>query len=114
VFALSDGRGGLAAIALLLLAAALLTVGDLLFSASGWGLSVGLTPGDAHGEYQSTFATGSATALTFAPVLMTTLVVGWGVPGWLVLAGLFLAGSLPTVPASRWAVRTRVRMEGAS
>lgn len=111
LFALTYHRGGLFVIALLLLATAVHTFGELLFSASGWGLSVGLTPGEAHGEYQSTFATGSATALTFAPVLMTTLVIGWGVPGWLTLAALFLVGSLPTVPASRWAVRTRPQME---
>ena len=86
----------------------------LLYFASAWGLSVGLTPGDAHGEYQSTFATGPATALSFAPVLMTTLVVGWGVLGWLVLAMVFLGGSLPTVPVSRWAVRTRPQLEAVS
>jgi len=114
LFALTYHRGGLMVIALLLLAAAVLTLGELLYFASAWGLSVGLTPGDAHGEYQSTFATGPATALSFAPVLMTTLVVGWGVLGWLVLAMVFLAGSLPTVPVSRWAVRTRAQLEAMS
>ncbi|MGH3152851.1 MAG: MFS transporter [Streptosporangiaceae bacterium] len=114
LFALTYHRGGLIVIALLLLAAAVLTFGELLYFASAWGLSVGLTSGDAHGEYQSTFATGPATALSFAPVLMTTLVVGWGVLGWLVLAVVFLAGSLPTVPVSRWAVRTRAQLETVS
>lgn len=114
LFALTYHRGGVIVIALLLLAAAVHTFGELLYFASAWGLSVGLTSGDAHGEYQSTFATGASTALSFAPILMTTLVVGWGVPGWLVLALVFLAGSLPTVPASRWAVRTRPKMEAVS
>jgi len=107
LFALTYRRGGLIVIALLLVAAAVHTFGELLFSASGWGLSVGLTPDEAHGEYQSTFAAGSATALSIAPVLMTTMLVGWGVLGWLTLAVLFLIGGLPTVPAGRWALRTR-------
>lgn len=114
LFALTYHRGGLIVIALLLLAAAVHTFAELLYFASAWGLSVGLTEGDAHGEYQSTFALGPSTALSFAPVLMTTLVVGWGVPGWLVLALVFLAGSLPTVPASHWAIRTRANMEAVS
>jgi MFS family permease len=114
LFALTYHRGGLIAIALLLLAAAVHTLGELLYFASAWGLSVGLTSGDAYGEYQSTFATGASTALSFAPVLMTTLVVGWGVLGWGVLAMVFLVGSLPTVPVSRWAVRTRPQMEELS
>lgn len=114
VFALTYHRGGLVAIVLLLVAVAGLTLGELLFSASGWGLSVGLTPAAAHGQYQSTFAVGTATALGFAPVLMTTFLVGWGVLGWLALAVVFLAGSLPIVPASRWAVRTRPQTEVAA
>lgn len=111
LFALSYRRGGMVVVAVLLLAAAVHTFGELLFSASGWGLSVGLTPDEAHGEYQSTFAAGSATALSFAPMVMTTLLVGWGVAGWLTLAGVFLVGALPTVPASRWALRTRRQLE---
>ena len=111
LFALTYHRGGIAVVALLLAAAAVHTAGELLFSAGGWGLSVALTPREAHGEYQSTFAIGSATALSFAPALMAALVVGWGVLGWIVLAVVFLAGALPTGPASRWAQRTRPRME---
>jgi hypothetical protein len=41
-----------------------------------------------------------------APVLMTTLVAGWGQPGWLVLAAIFLAATAPARPATRWALRT--------
>ena len=111
LFALTYHGAGVWVVVLLLAAAAVHTVGELLFSASGWGLSVGLTPREAHGEYQSMFATGSATALTLAPALMTVLLVGWGVLGWVVLAVLFLVGAVPTVPVSRWATHTRQRLE---
>jgi hypothetical protein len=114
LFALSYHRGGAPAIAILAGAVIVLTAGELLYCASGWGLSVALTPSDAHGEYQSTFAAGSATAVSFAPVLMAGLLVSWGVLGWFALAVLFLAAGMPTVPASRWAVRTRARLEPVS
>lgn len=107
LFALTYHGSGVTVVVLLLVASAVHTVGELLFSASGWGLSVGLTPGEAHGEYQSTFAAGYATALTLSPALMTVFVVGWGVLGWLVLAVLFLLAALPVAPLSRWAEQTR-------
>ena len=53
------------------------------------------------------FATGEATALMAAPALMTTLVAGWGQPGWLVLGAIFLLPAAAAIPVTRWAVRTR-------
>jgi hypothetical protein len=42
------------------------------------------------------------------PVVVTTLLIGWGTPGWLVLGGLFLVAGLLFGPAVRWAERGRV------
>ena len=53
------------------------------------------------------FATGEAVALMAAPGLMTTLVAGWGRPGWLVLAAIFLVPAAAAVPVTQWALRTR-------
>jgi MFS family permease len=107
LFAATFHGSGAWVIVLLLAAAGAQVVGELLYVASAWGLSVGLAPPDAHGEYQGAFGTGPAAALMFAPALMTGLVVDGGVAGWFVLAGLFLLGGLPTVPVSRWALRSR-------
>ncbi|MEV4897909.1 hypothetical protein AB0K48_52105 [Nonomuraea sp. NPDC055795] len=41
------------------------------------------------------------------PVLMTTLLIGWGTAGWLVLGGLFLTAGLALGPAIRYAQPTR-------
>ena len=107
VFALSDGLGGATAVALLLAGGALHVAGELLFVASSWGLSIPLMPPDAAGQYQGMFATGEATAQMLAPALMTTLVAGWGRPGWLVLAALFVFATVPALPVTRWALAQR-------
>ena len=106
LFALTAGGAGPGVIAVLVLAGAVHTAGELVFVAASWGLSVPLMPDGAHGEYQGVFATGEATALMFAPALMTTLVAGWGQPGWLVLAAVFaVPRRLRCIPATRWALR---------
>jgi hypothetical protein len=114
VLAATDGDGTWPAVALILLAAGLHLAGELLFVAASWGLSVPLMPQDAPSEYQGAFATGEALALMAAPLLMTTLVAGWGAPGWFVLAGIFLLPAVTAVPATRWALRTRAAAPATS
>lgn len=107
VFAASWHTAGALAVAVLLAAAVIHVVGELLYAASAWGLSIALMPDNAHGEYQGMFAAGTAVVQMVAPALMMLLVVGWGVAGWLVLAGVFLAAGLPTVAVARWAAASR-------
>ncbi len=107
LFALTAGGAGLTVIVLMVAAAGLHLAGELLFVASSWGLSVPLMPPDAPGEYQGVFATGEAVALMAAPALMTTLLAGWGQPGWVALAFIFLLPGVAAVPVTRWALRTR-------
>ena len=107
LFALTAGGSGAPVVALLLAAAAVHTAGELLFVAASWGLSIPLMPPERPGEYQGVFATGEAVALMAAPGLMTTLVAGWGRPGWLVLAVIFLVPAAAAVPVTQWALRTR-------
>jgi hypothetical protein len=64
-------------------------------------------PEKAAGEYQATFNAGTAAAQMLAPVLMASLLIGLGRLGWYVLAAIFLVAAAPTVPAARWALRTR-------
>jgi MFS family permease len=113
LFALTAGGGGLTAVVLMVAAAGLHLAGELLFVASSWGLSVPLMPPDAPGEYQGVFATGEALALMAAPALMTTLIAGWGQPGWIVLACIFLVPAVTAIPVTRWALRTRPAPPGS-
>jgi Major Facilitator Superfamily len=107
LFAFTAGGSGVSVIVLMVAAAGLHLAGELLFVASSWGLSVPLMPPDAPGEYQGVFATGEAVALMAAPALMTTLIAGWGQPGWIALALIFLVPALAAVPVTQWALRTR-------
>jgi hypothetical protein len=76
--------------------------------ASGaWEISFGLAPAEQQGQYQGFFGTGPAIARMLGPVLLTTLVLGWGPIGWMAVGALFLGTSCATGPAVRWAVRTR-------
>lgn len=104
VFATSYQRAGFAVLVVLVIATAVHVVGELLFMGSGFGLSVGLTPDDAHGEYQGVFNTGQAAALALAPGVMTVLLVEWSVAGWFVLAGVYLVAGVGTIAAGGWAL----------
>lgn len=100
-------RLGLDPVALLRAGGVAHLAGELLFVAASWGLSLPLMPTGASGQYQGMFSAGDATAQTVAPVLMTTVVVGWGSPGWLALGALFLLAVSVAPPATRRALRTR-------
>jgi hypothetical protein len=110
LFAGSFHRSGTLAVVILIVAGAVHTVGEMLFVASSWGLAVGLTPDEAHGEYQGVFNTGITVAEMLAPAVMATLIVGWGVTGWFALAGLFLLGGAPLPAAAKWATRHPLRL----
>jgi MFS family permease len=108
VFALSAIDAPPATTAVVLAAAAaLLTFGEMKLASGAWEISFGLAPADQQGQYQGFFGTGPAIARMLGPVLLTTLVLGWGPIGWMVVGALFLGTSCATGPAVRWAARTR-------
>jgi MFS family permease len=96
-------------IAMLLLVAGVtvLTIGELWTSVAAWSLSFELADDRAPGQYQGAFALGMSVETVVGPLLATGLVLGLGMPGWL-LAGL-LSALLGTaiVTATRRALLTR-------
>ncbi|MFI7518333.1 MFS transporter [Micromonospora globbae] len=107
LFAASGGVPAPVAVPLLLGGALVHVVGELWHAAAGWGVSFGLAPAHAQGQYQGAYAMGMQLGSMVAPVVVTTLAVGWGVPGWLLLGGLFLLLGALVPPVVRWAGRTR-------
>ncbi|MEV1287346.1 hypothetical protein [Micromonospora sp. NPDC049679] len=67
----------------------------------------GLAPPHAHGQYQGAYGMGMQLGSMVAPVVVTTLAVGWGAPGWLVLGVLFVGLGALVPPVVGWASRTR-------
>jgi MFS family permease len=108
VFAVSAaGSSAWVAGAVLLAGAGLQVFGEMLQASGAWEISFGLAPPDKQGQYQGFFGGGTAVARMLGPLLLTTLIVTWGTPGWLLLGGLFLAAGVAMRPAVRWAERSR-------
>ncbi|WP_328325096.1 MFS transporter [Kribbella sp. NBC_00382] len=108
VFALSAiGMAPAGAAVVLAVAAVLLTLGEMKLASGAWEISFGLAPADKQGQYQGFFGTGPAVARMLGPALLTTLILGWGPVGWMIVGALFLGTSVVTGPAVRWAARTR-------
>jgi hypothetical protein len=109
VYGLSGGSiGAWAAVAVLLVAALAQVLGEMMQAAAAWEIGFGLAPAAQQGQYQGLFGMAPQIARMLGPVVVTTLLIGWGTRGWLVLGGLFLLAGLLTGPAVRWAERTRL------
>ncbi|MFD9125941.1 MFS transporter [Kitasatospora sp. NPDC059571] len=103
----SAGASAWAAAGVLLLAAGLQVAGEMMLAAGSWEIGFGLAPADRQGQYQGFFGTGVAVARMVGPVLLTSLVLGGGTAGWLVLGGAFALAGAATGPAVRRAERSR-------
>ncbi|MFE9255446.1 MFS transporter [Streptomyces sp. NPDC006879] len=108
VFALTAlaGLPAWAALALLVAAAGVQAAGEMMQSAGAWQISFDLAPAGRHGQYQGFFGSGIPVARMLGPLLLTTLIVSWGVPGWLLLGVLFLAAAAGMRPAVAWSMRS--------
>jgi MFS family permease len=91
VCATSQADGPVLSTALLVAGTVVLCAGELYQSAGGWGLSFELPPPGSQGEYQAVFGLGRSVQQFVGPALVTSLVVGVGAAGWLVMGLMFLA-----------------------
>ncbi|MFD7615170.1 MFS transporter [Streptomyces sp. NPDC059828] len=87
----------------LMAALLLLTVAELLHSASSWEISFALSPEAAQGRYLAFFNLGFSAAEIAGPAVVLWLLAGTGPAGWLILAVCF-----PLAAALSW-VGTRPR-----
>ncbi|MEV0648608.1 MFS transporter [Phytomonospora sp. NPDC050363] len=95
------------AVAVLTVAAVMLTGAELWHSAGGFTISMDLAPEHALGAYQGVFGLSSAIHNSVGPALVTALAIGLGGPGWFILAGLSAGLGLLARPLTAWALRHR-------
>ncbi|KAA0110640.1 MFS transporter [Mycolicibacterium sp. P1-5] len=105
--AVSAHLPGWAAAAVLLVAVAIHSVGEMCHAAAVFVLSFELAPAHAQSEYVGLQDMGLGAAFAVAPAVLGALCLGIGQVGWLLLGGLFAAAGLATVPVVRWALRSR-------
>lgn len=96
-----------AAAAILLVAVAVHSVGEMCHAAAVFALSFELAPAHAQSEYVGLQDMGLGAAFAVAPAVLGALCLGIGQVGWLLLGGLLTAAGLATVPVVRWAIRSR-------
>lgn len=106
LFAASAGVPGWAAAAVLVVGALVHVIGELRQSAAGWGISFGLAPDGAQGQYQATYSMGAQFGRMLAPALLTWLALSHGVLGWAVMAVLFALVGAAIPYAVAWARRS--------
>ncbi|KOV32504.1 hypothetical protein ADK60_13785 [Streptomyces sp. XY431] len=89
------------ATAAIVVTALMLSVAEVMQSASAWGLAFGLAPKHAEGEYLGAFDLHVATQNIAGPALFSGLVISAGFWGWIAIAGLMLAAAALIGPAAR-------------
>ncbi|MCX5210049.1 MFS transporter [Kitasatospora sp. NBC_00240] len=93
--------------ALAVLAVCVHSLGEVWESSAGFALGFGLAPEHAQGQYQGFFGICFDAGQALAPVLLTTVVLGLGSAGWLLLGTFFAALGAAGPSVAGWAERTR-------
>ncbi|MFG2651363.1 MFS transporter [Streptomyces sp. NPDC048436] len=83
------------------------SLGEVWESSAGFALGFGLAPDHAQGQYQGLLGLGFSAGQALAPAVLTTLVLGLGTTGWLLLGVFFAAVGAAGPPLERWGMRTR-------
>jgi len=107
IYGLSGGRSRDVAIVLLLMAELVHVTGELFQAAGSWGYAYGLAPDHLQGQYQGLFSMSYGVSSMLAPVIVTTVVVGGGLAGWLLIGAMFLVVGVAMGPVGRWAAANR-------
>jgi MFS family permease len=110
VIALSADLPGRLAVLVIIAAICVHSLGEIWQSCANIAVGFGLAPDHAQGQYQGALGLGFDAGQALAPILLTTVVLGLGQGGWVLLGGFFATlGSLgPAVTG--WAQRTPPRV----
>ncbi|MEW2431646.1 MFS transporter [Micromonospora sp. NPDC047644] len=106
VLPISGFTRGWLTIVVLVAAALLLILAELIESAGTWGLTATLPPPDQRGAYVGALELGVQVQYLIAPAGLTALGVTIGGWGWLPTAAIFVLVAAAIVPAVAWTERT--------
>ncbi|MFF2348232.1 MFS transporter [Kitasatospora sp. NPDC058115] len=93
--------------ALILTAIFVHSLAEVWESSACFALGFGLAPDHAQGQYQGVFGLGFSAGQALAPAILTTVVLGLGMTGWLLLAVFFAVLGAAGPSLARWGARTR-------
>ncbi|SDI17198.1 Predicted arabinose efflux permease, MFS family [Actinokineospora alba] len=78
-----------------------LSVAEIMQSASAWGLGFGLAPEHAQGEYLGAFDLHVISQNIIGPAILSGIVIAFGFWGWVAIAAVVLVASALIAPAAR-------------
>lgn len=96
-----------AALAVVLTAAAVQVLGEVLVGAGSWYIGFALADPERPAQWQGLFSSGLPLARAVGPVVLIALVLTWSAPGWVILAIVFAAAGLAMGPVVTHADRDR-------
>ncbi|MFI6090603.1 MFS transporter [Streptomyces sp. NPDC051218] len=99
-----------AAVALVVTAIFVHSLGEIWESSAGFALGFGLAPDHAQGQYQGLLGLGFSAGQALAPAILTTVVLGLGTTGWLILGAFFAIVGAVGPSLERWGTRTRSQL----
>ena len=103
----SHGLPVYAAECLLLLGVLIFSFGEIGMAAGSFEVGYGLAPEHAQGQYQGAFNLAVGLVRAASPIVLSTLCLRLGQPGWLLLGAVFGLTGVAAGPLAAWAIRTR-------
>lgn len=107
LYALSQGVNTILACVILVAAAVVDVIGELLGSAAGWAIGFGMAVEGLQGQYQGVYSMGFGFANIFGPILVTSTALTLGRPGWIILGLLFVGVGAAYPPLIRSYLKER-------
>ncbi|MGW4694787.1 MFS transporter [Kitasatospora cineracea] len=105
--------GAVPGAAVLIVAVALLTMGEMWGESANWCFRFNFLDSRAQGAYSGMYILGNSVPTVVAPALVTFVTARFVPGGWFILAGIFVLGLLLNGPVISWAERTRPDAEAA-
>ncbi|HEY0495787.1 MAG TPA: MFS transporter [Kutzneria sp.] len=97
LFATTQGAGGVWAVAVILCAALFHLVGEVLYIAAAWTITLHLTPSGRTGTYQGVAAAAQSVVQMVSPGLIGVLITGLAASGWLILAAVLVTAAVTSM-----------------